>query len=179
MSKEKRLIRKIVKHGSKQAANELVDQYYDDLYRYLYYQVSNREDALDLTQEAFIAALSSLATYDSKKAGFRTWLFRIGTYKVIDFRRKDKLPWVTLIEIDWVEADELAINLAHKELLVKINQAVSYYHPAIQEIFQLRVYGQLAFNEIAMMQNEKEEKIKAQYYRLIKKIREEFGQHVR
>ena len=52
---DKRLIRYILKKGSNQAADELIRRYYDDLYFYLYRQVGNGNDALDLTQEVFIA----------------------------------------------------------------------------------------------------------------------------
>ena len=96
---DKRLIRYILKKGSNQAANELIRRYYDDLYFYLYRQVGNGNDALDLTQEVFIAALKGLSSYDDRKSSFRTWLFRIGTYKVIDARRKVKMTWLELKDV--------------------------------------------------------------------------------
>ena len=174
---DKRLIRYILKKGSNQAADELIRRYYDDLYFYLYRQVGNGNDALDLTQEVFIAALKGLSSYDDRKSSFRTWLFRIGTYKVIDARRKVKMTWLELKDVQWVEEKDFNESLYQKELLGAINQYVASYRPEIQEVFRLRVYGELSFPEIASLLAQKEEKIKAQYYRLIKKIREEFREH--
>lgn len=171
---DKRLIRYILKKGSNQAADELIRRYYDDLYYYLYRQVGNGNDALDLTQEVFISALKGLSSYDDSKSSFRTWLFRIGTYKVIDARRKVKMTWIELKEAEWVEEKDFDLNLCQKELLEAINNYIANFHPEIQEVFHLRVYGELSFPEIASLLTQKEERIKAQYYRLIKKIREEF-----
>jgi RNA polymerase sigma factor (sigma-70 family) len=174
---DKRLIRYILKKGSNQAANELIRRYYDDLYFYLYRQVGNGNDALDLTQEVFFAALKGLSSYDDRKSSFRTWLFRIGTYKVIDARRKVKVTWLELKDVQWVEEKDYDESLCQKELLGAINQYVSSFLPEIQEVFRLRVYGELSFPEIASLLAQKEERIKAQYYRLVKKIREEFREH--
>ncbi|MDX8046768.1 sigma-70 family RNA polymerase sigma factor [Gracilibacillus sp. S3-1-1] len=174
---DKRLIHYILKKGSNQAADELIRRYYDDLYFYLYRQVGNGNDALDLTQEVFIAALKGLSSYDKRKSSFRTWLFRIGTYKVIDARRKAKMTWSELKEVESIEEKDFDESLYQKELLEAINQYVASFRPEIQEIFRLRVYGELSFPEIASLLEQKEERIKAQYYRLIKKIREEFRDH--
>ncbi len=177
MLTDKRLIRYIIKKGSNQAADKLIRRYYDDLYFYLYRQVGNGNDALDLTQEVFIAALNGLGSYDDRKSSFRTWLFRIGTYKVIDARRKVKMTWLELKDEESVEEKDLDERLYQKELLGVINQYVGSFRPEIQEIFRLRVYGELSFPEIASLLAQKDERIKAQYYRLIKKIREEFHEH--
>lgn len=171
---DKRLIRYILKKGSNQAADELIRRYYDDLYFYLYRQVGNGNDALDLTQEVFIAVLKGLGSYDDRKSSFRTWLFRIGTYKVIDARRKVKMTWLELHDVAWGEEKDFDESLYQKELLGTINQYVASFRPEIQEIFRLRVYGELSFPEIASLLAQNEERIKAQYYRLVKKIREEF-----
>lgn len=177
MLTDKRLIRYILKKGSNQAANRLIRRYYDDLYYFLYRQVGNENDALDITQEVFIVALKGLSSYDDRKSSFRTWLFRIGTYKVIDARRKVKMTWLELKDVGGIEEKDFNESLYQKELLRAINEYVVSFRPEIQEIFRLRVYGELSFPEIASLLAQKEERIKAQYYRLIKKIREEFHEH--
>ena len=120
MLTDKRLIRYILKKGSNQAADELIRRYYDDLYFYLYRQVGNGNDALDLTQEVFIAAQKGLSSYDERKSSFRTWLFRIGTYKVIDARRKVRVTWLELKDVQWVEEKDFDESLYQKELLERL-----------------------------------------------------------
>ena len=46
--------------------------------------------AEDVTQEILIIIISKLATYDQKKASFRTWLYRIVANHVINMKQSKK-----------------------------------------------------------------------------------------
>lgn len=174
MISDQSLIRKIIKKDSQQAAELLINRYYDNLYTFLFHQIGNKEDTLDMTQEVFIAALNNLATYQTEKASFKTWLFRIGTNKVIDFRRKKKLICEELEENHWNQQEDLSEQMIDQELLSEINGFITKFKPEVQEVFRLKIYAQLSFREIAIVLDESEEKVKAQYYRLTKKIKEVF-----
>lgn len=176
MTQEHTWIRAILRHSSKDAADQLVRVYYDDIYVFVCRQVHNREDALDLTQDIFIAALRSLPSYNAKKAGFRTWLYRIATNKVIDARRKVRPVTVDIDEGKAVEHD-FSDAVLDRELLTRIEEYVRALDPDIQKIFRLRLYGEYSFPDIAAGLAQPEAKIKAQYYRLMKRVREEFGNH--
>ena len=81
---ELRLIKKIQRNGDRAAADELVRHYYDEIYGFVRKQVSNADIALELTQEIFISMLKTIGLYDIKRgAGFRTWMYRIATNKVV------------------------------------------------------------------------------------------------
>lgn len=173
MDKEEKLIRAILRRGSKSAAEELVRAYYDEIFAYIYRQIGNRDDALDLTQEIFIAALQCLAAYDAKKARFRTWLYRIALHKVIDARRRLRqtyeLPEDREIE-DGVDLERLVCDRLR---LREVEAFVRGEDPLDQEIFRLRLYAESSFSDIAAAMGEKEEKLKARYYRLLGRIRKE------
>lgn len=173
MEQELKWIKAILRRGSREAADLLVHAYYDDIYAFTYRQVGNREDALDLTQEIFIAALRSLPSYDQRKASFRTWLYRIATHKVIDARRRTKPITIPIDEEDITE-DDFASNALDKDLLERIEEYVRALDPLLQEVFRLRIYADYSFPEIAQATGQAEEKVKARYYRLIKRLRKEF-----
>ncbi len=63
--------------GDRQAFGQLVERYWDRLYRWLYHLTRDRHKAEDLVQETFLKVLAAL---DSFRPGsnFRAWLFRIG-----------------------------------------------------------------------------------------------------
>lgn len=173
MAQEQKWIKAILRQNSKDAAEQLVRTYYDDVHAFVYRQVGNRENALDLTQDIFIAALRSLPSYNAKKAAFRTWLYRIATNKVIDARRK---VWPVTVAVDEEELMEKDFSDAalDRELLERIEEYVRALDPSIQEIFRLRIYADYSFPDIAAALSQPESKIKAQYYRLMKRVREEF-----
>ena len=80
MGEEQKWIRDIQRRGSRQASDKLVRAYYDEIYRFAHRQLGHKEDALDLTQNVFLAVLRALPTFDGRKASFRTWLYRIAAH---------------------------------------------------------------------------------------------------
>lgn len=176
MEQEQKWIRAIVKRGSPKAADALVRAYYDDIYRFVYWQIGNREDALDVTQECLISALRSLPSYNPKKSGFRTWLYRVASHKVIDLRRKTGAMPITadIEEQEIADKKDFTEQIQNRELLERVEQFVCGMSPRQQEVFRLRVYAGCSFPEIAAALAEPEAAVKARYYRMIAAVRKEF-----
>ena len=175
MDSEQRWIQAILRRGSKKAADELVRKYYDEIFIFVYRQIGNKEDALDITQECFIAMLHSLPLYNKKKASFRTWLYHIASHKVIDERRRGTICFLPFEEQEIALQEDFTEEIQNQEFLAEIERFVCQMQPEVQEIFRLRIYAEYRFPEIAAAMSQPEAKIKAQYYRLVEKIRKEFG----
>lgn len=175
MDGESGLIRRIQKYGSRKAADLLVRGYYEEIYVYVYRQTGNRDDAMDLTQEIFIAALQSIGRYDSKKSAFRTWLYAVATHKVIDHRRTGHVTLLPLEDDAAQEGPDELARLDDAELLRRIEVYVSGFDEETQTVFRLHVYDGCSFREIAESLDMPEASVKTKYYRLQKRIREEFG----
>src|SRR5690606_15048244 len=108
LEEEIRLIRKIQRTGNPLAADKLIRKYFDEIYVYVYKQTSDKEAALDLTQNIFIAVLQSLANYDAKQGSFRTWLYRIAKYKTIDYFRSQRTEKRHVLSIEDLEIPDEA-----------------------------------------------------------------------
>lgn len=177
LNDERRLIKKIQKSGDRKAADQLIRTYYDEIYAYVYKQVYDKHRAMDITQDIFIAMLRSISTYDAKKAGFRTWLYRIGTNKLIDYYRQiTRMRWeVDITEQIIPDDSHLSFDFENKELLQKITAYLSTFEGTSQQIFRLKVFGDYPFWEIAMALSMPESTVKSKYYRLLKIIRKEYG----
>ncbi len=74
--------------GDTGAVEFLYQQYVEAIYRYIYYRVSSRNDAEDLTAEVFVKMVEGLSHYRFTGAPFEAWLYRIASSRVIDFRRR-------------------------------------------------------------------------------------------
>ena len=70
--------------------------------------------------------------------------------------------------------DELA-RLDDAELLRRIEGYVSGFDEETQTVFRLHIYDERSFREIAESLNMPEASVKTKYYRLQKRIREEFS----
>src|SRR6056297_1364012 len=97
---------KLAISGDEQAYAELMDRYRDAIFYMLLKMVSNKNDAEDLTIEAFGKAFKSIEQYTPKYA-FSTWLFKIATNNCIDFIRKQK---ANLVSIDQAEEEEEMVS---------------------------------------------------------------------
>lgn len=79
-----------VQAGDVDSFDELVTKYRERIYAVVYNLTSNREDASDLTQDAFIKAFQSVGRFKGKSSFF-TWLYRIALNTTLSHLRKNKL----------------------------------------------------------------------------------------
>ena len=96
---EKKIIEKVL-GGDANAFEELVLKYEKTVYNLALRMVGDRDDASDMTQEAFIKAYGSLSSFrgDSK---FSVWIYRIATNVCLDFlRSKSRKQQVSLTVSD-------------------------------------------------------------------------------
>lgn len=79
----------------------IVERYQRDIYNLAYRSTHNRQDAEDITQEAFLRAFRSLATYDATRS-LRTWLYAVAVNICRDWarRRGSRPETVELLESD-------------------------------------------------------------------------------
>jgi len=66
----------LTQEGDLQAFNQLAARWEPDIYRFLRRTMGNRDDALDLCQEALVKAYLHIARL-REGAKFKTWLYRI------------------------------------------------------------------------------------------------------
>ena len=62
---DKELIYRI-QHGEKELLEELIQKYYDNIYRFCYYKTGNASISYDLTQETFLKLIKYIESYKHK-----------------------------------------------------------------------------------------------------------------
>lgn len=167
------------KDGDKTAFEQLVVENQRGVYSLALRYTGNREDALDISQEAFFRAYKGLPFFQGDSA-FSTWLYRLTINVSIDFLRRNKkkntTPFSALGETDQVidipdtksspeksaEAGEL------KEALSGALQTLSDEHRAI---FILRAMHELSYTEIADILDLEEGTVKSRLSRARDKLR--------
>lgn len=74
--------------GGRQAGfTWLMDQHRASVFRFARGQIGDESEALDVTQECFVAAFAALRRYDPQRP-FRTWLLAIAVNKCRDWGRR-------------------------------------------------------------------------------------------
>ena len=81
---------KRVQAGEVAAFDTLICKYRERVFGVIYNMTSNREDAADLTQDAFIKAFQSINRFQGQSSFF-TWLYRIAVNSTLTHLRKSRL----------------------------------------------------------------------------------------
>lgn len=178
MDRDIRLIKKIKKKSDRIAANELISKYYKEIYSYVYKQTVDKELSMDLTQEIFISVLKSISNYDEKKASFRTWLYKIATYKLVDYYRSKYYKYnaiaISIDDFDIYDREDIEVTIENKEDIEKIISIVNRLGVVDQQVFRLKIFSDYTFLEISNALEIPESTAKTKYYSILKKIRKDF-----
>ncbi|WP_199614179.1 RNA polymerase sigma factor [Paenibacillus alkalitolerans] len=148
---------------------DLYDQYFDDVYRYVYYKVGSKWDADDLVSEVFRKAFERHSTL-RENSNSKAWLITIAHNTVVDFYRKKKST-VSIEQLHNLEepgAFEEQFEL--DDNLECVKSSLANLSPEDREIVNLRYFADLKNREIGEVLKKSEEAIKTKVFRLLKKL---------
>jgi RNA polymerase sigma-70 factor, ECF subfamily len=92
-----------VQGGDVAAFDQLILKYRARIYGVVYNLTSNREDASDLTQEAFIKSFQSIHRFQGQSSFF-TWIYRIAVNSTLSHLRKNRLR--TFFSLERINEDD-------------------------------------------------------------------------
>jgi RNA polymerase sigma factor (sigma-70 family) len=153
-----------VQAGDVAAFDQLILKYRERVYAMIYNMTANREDAADLTQDAFIKAFQSINRFQGQSAFF-TWLYRIAINGALTHIRRNKLR--SFFSFDKVHEDASVSAVLNQltdkrdverevfvnELQEKLNEALlklSIPHRTVVTLFEI---DGLSHEEIAEIMN--------------------------
>ena len=170
------LVQAAVEQGDQKAYSKLMSRYRDSIYFMVLKMVHNRDDAEDLTIEAFGKAFRNLEKYSPEYA-FSTWLFKIATNNCIDFIRKKRIE-TTSIDDSPHEDENMSIagtikseNLDPEERYileqrkVLMREVISKLNDKYKVLIELRYFSELSYEEIAQELDLPLGTVKAQLFR--------------
>lgn len=162
--------------GDQKAYAELMGRYRDSVYFMLLKMINNKDDADDLTIEAFGKAFNRLNQYTPNYA-FSTWLFKIASNNCIDFIRKRKLKMTSIdAPFDNDEGDSLGFEIKSSDRnpeqeairdqkIVLLREVVEKLKPRYRELVEMRYFQELSYEEISEKLDLPIGTVKAQLFR--------------
>jgi RNA polymerase sigma-70 factor (ECF subfamily) len=164
------------KAGDQNSFGKLMERYRDSIFFMVLKMVHNRDDAEDLTIEAFGKAFNNIGNYSADFA-FSTWLFKIATNNSIDFIRKKRLQTTSLDHSTTTEDGESAPiavrdlqpdpeeSVIKEQRAQKIRAAIEQLSPKYRSLIELRYLDELSYEEIAEKLDIPLGTVKAQLFR--------------
>jgi RNA polymerase sigma-70 factor (ECF subfamily) len=160
--------------GNFDAFGELYSIYLDRIYRYVFYQVSDKMTAEDITEEVFIKAWKAIRTCKGKEKTFLSWLYRIARNHLINTLRIMK-RFASIEEENFVDIIdpkiEVEAEVEYQELLEKI----SCLPENQRQIIILKFIEGLDNREIGKVMGKNEGAIRVSQMRALATLRQGLG----
>ena len=158
--------------SSKMSFREIVCIYQQPLYWYIRRVVLVHEDSEDILQETFLKAYRHLWTLRSGNA-LKSWLFKIATNEIKRYFRgrretvsKDSIP-------DFETVDQNCISEGKVSEI--ISAAVTQMSPLQREVFSLKYYDDMEYDEISRITGASKNTLMVSYHEARKKIEKEIN----
>lgn len=189
-----RLLVERIRSGDQAAFNEIVGKYWDRIYGMVHQLLRNREDAEEVTQDAFIRAHRGLSNFRGDSA-FSTWLYQIATnlarnrYWYWWRRKRDQSLSIdqplsgegelTLRDVIPAEADTAVEETVTQEFVDRVAECMGHLSDRHREILVLRNVKNLSYEEIAQILGLSVGTVKSRIARARESLREKMGSEYR
>lgn len=157
--------------GDTEAFTGLVRRYQDRIFGLVMRMTSNRDAALDLTQETFLAAWQNLPGF-RREASFSTWLIQIALNKTKNYTKRAARETALPEGFDRVSNDpDPQAQLTEKRKRERLAGAMEDLPPAQKAVFHLRFFECLKFEDIARVQETSVSAAKTSFAEAVKKLK--------
>lgn len=149
----------------------LMTRYQERLYWVIKNIVESHDDTDDVLQNTFIKAYKNIEKFESRSSLF-TWLYRIATNEALTFKKsRQKKATVSIIENSTSSGDKAIENEnSEDDLLQKLENVLDMLPDRQKQVFKMRYYDELSYEEIANTLQLSEGALKASYHHAVKKI---------
>ena len=165
------LIRQI-KQGRYELFDQVIEEYQNPLFAFLYRMVRDADDARDLCQDTFFKAYKYIRSF-KEEAKFSTWLFRIGYRLALNMIKRRKKHAESLVNIDLENDEEDSVKrLERKEVGLIVGRIMDEIHTNYRVALHLFYKEEKTYNEIATIMKIPENTVKSHIFRGKEAIRE-------
>ena len=154
------------------AQQRLLADYGPMVFRIVVRMVGQAEDAEEVYQDVFVKALTSISTFDERKASLATWLSRIAYNESVNHMRRNRMDFVLLDDNEMETAVEDIPSDYHddEQAVLLLEQAMALLPTTEQMLLSLFYYENRSLQEIAYITDSKPTTIGSRLSRIRKKL---------
>ena len=165
-----------VKSGRREGQGLMFGRYAQEVFAMIVRQVSNVQDAEELTQDTFLRAFSHIDGYDAGRASLSTWLCRIAYRLTLDFLKRrrpfvvsmdDTEVWQTDISDEQLEAE---LSTGSEERIQKLELLIDDLPPDERMLLMLHYFENRSLDECSYIMDATPHALANRLYRIRKKL---------
>jgi RNA polymerase sigma-70 factor (ECF subfamily) len=168
-----------LKKKDKEAFVKVYDLYFDDIYRFIYFKVSNKEEAEDISSSVFLKTWDYIQNNNlGEFKSLKPFLYQVARNAVIDYYRKKSSSENLSLDhknntIDVVDEKqniegEIDIKKEHENLMSGLKELKDEY----REILIMRYVNELSISEISDALDKTKGNVRVIIYRAVQALRE-------
>jgi RNA polymerase sigma-70 factor (ECF subfamily) len=161
--------------GDQQAFNILVRKYQDKIYWHARRMLGDHDDAHEIVQQVLLVIYNKLNTFNFSSSLY-TWIYKITSTRSLNLIKKKKLKRIfTFSSDDSVENygyENIIEDMESKEKFLQMEKNLQQLPVKQREVFILRNFNDLSYEEISGMTGKSIGALKANYFHAFKKMKE-------
>lgn len=165
---EQRLIVRIL-DGHAEDYGYFLERYGGEVFAIVSRLVPNREDAEELTQDAFVRAYSRLDSFIGRSS-FSTWVCRIAYTVAVSWLRKKRIKYLNIDDHPHASDDEVDEVLDDESRLDDLRGAISLLRPDEQLLLELFYFESRPMADIAYILDVEPGTIATRLHRIRRKL---------
>ncbi len=161
-------------NGDESSFNRLAVKYQEKMYWHARRMTGNHLDADEIVQEVLIVLYNKLKTFEFKSSLY-TWIYTITNTRSINYLKKKSLRnFFSLDDITNKKFDQKDVfdNLESKQKVDKIEKALQKLPVKQREVFIMRNFDELSYEEISQITGKSVGALKANHFHALNKIKE-------
>lgn len=150
----------------------LYNKYHEQIFRFIYQRVSDKDVAADVCSEVFVKAMTNLSKYEYRGLPFSSWLYRIASNEIIQLARNNSK--CRTVNIEDMQIGQLMHEMDEKEnndLIEKLIQSIAGLSEGELQMIEMRFFEGRPFAEMGEILNITENNAKVKMYRLLDKLK--------
>ena len=165
-----------VKSGQREGQDLMFDRYVQEVFAMIIRQVSNEQDAEELTQDTFLRAFSHIESYDPQRASLSTWLCRIAYRLTLDFLKRRRPFVVSMEDSEVLQTDisdeqlEAELSTGNEERIQKLELLIDDLPPDERMLLMLHYFENRSLDECSFIMDSTPHALANRLYRIRKKL---------
>jgi len=156
----------------------LYSKYYEQILRYIYQRIDDKDTAYDITSQVFLKALNNIHKYEYRGVPFASWLYRIAKSELYQSFRDKKARRTVNVDTTHLanvmeEIEEPVGGEIERKILL---QLIGQLKEDEVQIVEMRFFEKRSFKEIGEILEITENNAKVKSHRIVQKMKKLFNQ---